>query len=275
MRPVLFEIGSFPVRAYGIMVLAGFLLALAYAVSQARKDLAKGDACAPGAIRPEHVFDMSVMGLFLGIVGARALYVLLNLREFLRQPLEAFKVWTGGVSIHGAIIAAILWLAFYSRRQRIAFFRFADLCAPAFALGYAVGRIGCFLNGCCYGHACDLPWAVRFYRDGDYGSLTPPSHPTQLYAAVANLAFFVLLHLWRKRRHVTGDIFFGYLVLYSVYRFVDEAFRREASAVVLAAGLTYAQVFTLLALAWRSTRARSAHQLPEKPDGIDGGGAVC
>src|SRR5206468_2477943 len=114
------------------------------------------------------------------------------------------------------------------RKHKLNFLAMADICAPAFALGYSIGRIGCFLNGCCYGHACALPWGVRF-TDETSGGLTPPSHPTQLYATLMNLAFFVILDRWSRRPHKTGALFLVYLAMYCVYRFIDEQFRKGAT----------------------------------------------
>lgn len=261
MHPILFHVGSFPVRSYGVMVLAGFLLGLWYASAAARrrlKGLPPGD---PGAISPDDVADMALVGLFVAIAGARALYVLLDLDQFRGHWLDVAKVWTGGLSIHGAIVCGTAYVWWYSRRRRLNFLAFADLCAPAFALGYAIGRVGCFLNGCCYGAACNLPWAVRFHKEGEPGVLTPPSHPTQLYATAMNLVWFALLDRWSRRPHRDGEIFVGYLALYSVYRFIDEQFRKGATADIFFAGLTHAQVFSAAALPvfliilWRMHRA--------------------
>lgn len=265
MRPILFYIGSTPIRSFGVMVLIGFLLALRYAMAAARRRMAKtgqkpGE---PGVITPDHVFDMSMIGLFIGILGARLLYVLLDLDQF-KNPLDVIKIWTGGITIVGAILTCIPFLWFYCRRHKLPFFAFADIAAPAFALGYAIGRIGCLLNGCCYGHACDLPWAMRFpderFPNANPAILTPPSHPTQIYATLFNLAWFVLLDRWSRRSHRDGEIFLGYLALYCVYRFVDEQFRKGATADIFALGLTHAQAFILvvlpilLLLLWRLRR---------------------
>ena len=277
MHPTLIHIGSIPIRSFGLMVLLGFILALIYAMSAARRKLQgtggrRQDAGSalrtpiselttdsqPSTlnsqpvnhqpITPDHVFDMSLAALFVSIAGARILYVLLDLNEFRGNWWEVFQVWTGGISVHGAIVSGSLFLWWYCRRHKLSFLKFADICAPAFALGYAVGRIGCFLNGCCYGYACSLPWASRFLINERTHSLTPPSHPTQLYATVMNLGVFLLLDRLSRLRHRDGQIFLLYLALYCVYRFIDEHFRKGATAEVFVAGLTHAQVFSLAAL---------------------------
>lgn len=263
MLPDLFHIGRIPVRSFGLMVLLGFLLALWYAVASARRKLRGRDPNEPGAITPEHVFDMSLIGLFVCIAGARLLYVMLDPADFIERPLEIFKVWTGGITIVGAILSGIVYLWWYCRRHGLPYLAFADIAAPAFALGYAVGRIGCFLNGCCYGSPCDLPWAVRFADEKHPGMLTPPSHPTQLYATVMALGIFVILDRWDRRPHRDGAIFLGFLALYCVYRFIDEHFRKGATADIFILGLTHAQVLSVVAFPvvlffFYRLRARSA-----------------
>jgi phosphatidylglycerol:prolipoprotein diacylglycerol transferase len=248
MRPTLIEIAGIPIRSFGLMVLLGFGLALVYAMAMARRGMRGRDAKEKGLITPDHVFDMSLIALFVSIAGARLLYVILSPGEFKRNPWEVFKVWSGGISVHGAIMAAILYLWWYSRRNNIDFLKFADLGAPAFALGYAVGRIGCFLNGCCYGSECDLPWATRFLANEHTGMWTPPSHPAQLYATLMNLGIFGALHFWNQRPHPRGAVFLGYLALYSIYRFIDEIFRAGATSTIWRFGLTHAQAFSLMSL---------------------------
>ena len=243
MLPILFHIGPLAIHSYGLMVLTGFLLALYYTTRLAKGRMIGHKPDERGIITPDHVFDMAMVALFASIIGARALYVLLNLHEYRQHPMEIFKIWSGGLSIHGAIVVGILWLWYYCRKKKLQFLEFADICAPAFALGYAIGRIGCFLNGCCYGSECSLPWGVVF---PDAGSIH--RHPTQIYATIINLCFFVLLDRLIRRKPPQGVVFFSFLALYCIYRFVDEIFRKGATAEVMALGITQAQVFSLVCL---------------------------
>src|SRR5437016_2524792 len=105
MHPILFHIGPIPVHSFGVMVLIGFLLGLTYTMAAARRRMAGHKPDEPGVITPDHVFDLCLIGLFICILGARLLYILLDLDEFRGHPLEMFKIWTGGISIHGAIVA--------------------------------------------------------------------------------------------------------------------------------------------------------------------------
>jgi phosphatidylglycerol:prolipoprotein diacylglycerol transferase len=260
MLPVLFHLGPIPVRAYGVFVLLGFLLGLRYALWQIRR---RPPAAGQAPITAEHIFDFSVIGLLSGIIGARLLYVLLDLGTYMKNPGEVLKLWSGGLTIVGGLLAGMLWAWWFCRKRKLQFLQLVDRLIPSFALAYAVGRIGCFLNGCCYGTACDLPWAVRF-QTGSANGWTEPSHPAQLYSTIANLAFFGLLH-WRSQKpYKPGEIFYGYLVLYCLYRFADEIVRKGASAEVLAYGLTQAQTAMLAALPvvawlyWRSVRGPSS-----------------
>lgn len=246
MHPVLFHIGPIPIRSYGVLVLVGFLLGLWYVMRAARRRMASLKPSDPGVITPDHVFDASLVGLFMGILGTRVLYVALNWPQFRDNPLDIFKIWTGGLTFLGAPLFGFGYLYYYCRRHHLPFLAFADLCAPGFALASAFGRIGCFLNGCCYGHACDLPWAVRFYQEG--GVLTPPSHPAQLYEAVFHLFWFVLLDRWLRRPHRDGEVLLGYLGLYCVSRFIMEEFRKGGSSTVDAFGLSLAQIYCVVAL---------------------------
>jgi phosphatidylglycerol:prolipoprotein diacylglycerol transferase len=152
-----------------------------------------------------------------------------------------------------------------------------DLIAPQIALGYAITRVGCFLNGCCYGEATSLPWGVEFPPGSGAGryigelsfaaffSGQPDTvirlHPVQLYAVAVNLVIFVVLLLAWRRRRFDGQIFWGYLILYAVYRFAMEFLRGDNQPFAL--GLTIAQImsvtlFGCALVAWFNLRARGA-----------------
>jgi phosphatidylglycerol:prolipoprotein diacylglycerol transferase len=142
-----------------------------------------------------------------------------------------------------------------------------DVMAPGIALGYAIGRIGCFLNGCCYGTPTDLPWACRFQDPLVSGTVTPPSHPTQIYAAIISLGLFALLIWIDRRQRVDGQVLWSYLLGYAVYRFGIEFLRAGATAEVTLAGLTNSQwasigmsVLAGIALYRHSRRSEMVHE---------------
>src|SRR5689334_18291611 len=236
MHPVLFHIGAFAVRSYGVLLIAGFLLGLWRAVRLCSRRMITEPAGSPRRINPDQLFDFAIIGLLVGIVGARILFVILNwspskdtTTSFAGHPLEALKIWEGGLSLHGGLVAGILFLIWWTRRHKVSMLALADVCAPSWALAYVFGRIGCLLNGCCYGGVCDprLPWAMKFH-DEHYPNpaiLTPPSHPTQIYAMLFNIVFFFVLTFWEKRPRRDGELFFGYIAMYGVYRYIVDIFR--------------------------------------------------
>ena len=236
MHPILFHMGAITVRSYGVLLITGFLLGLWRGMRRLTQRMAAEPEGSPRRISPDQFFDVAIIGLLLGIVGARVLFVILNWgpskdggTSFASHPIDALKIWEGGLSLHGGLIAGVLFLMWWTRRHKVSLLALADVCAPSWALAYVFGRIGCFLNGCCYGGVCDprLPWATKFH-DEHYASpaaLTPPSHPTQLYAVLFNIVFFIMLTQWEKRARRDGELFFGYIAMYGVYRYIVDIFR--------------------------------------------------
>ncbi|MCL5104024.1 MAG: prolipoprotein diacylglyceryl transferase [Armatimonadetes bacterium] len=231
MRSTLFKIFGVPIRAYGLMMVVGFALGLwrASRVSKSR------------GIEPECVYDLGIITLLSGVLGARLVFILINpTTESFR---DFFSVWNGGLSFHGGVFFAVLAALIYTKIVGLSFLKCADLLSPSLAISYAFTRIGCFLNGCCYGSPTTLPWGVRFH---EHGTLTPPSHPTQIYAFIASLLIFAILTRLEKMKRAPGFIFVGYLGLYGVYRFLIEFPRKGFSAELWAFGLTQAQAVSVV-----------------------------
>jgi phosphatidylglycerol:prolipoprotein diacylglycerol transferase len=167
---------------------------------------------------------------------------------------------------HGGFLAALIFAWVYVRRRRMDFFRVADILAPGLALGHAVGRLGCFAAGCCWGRECDRAWAVVF-RNPDANALTGvplhiPLHPTQVYESFATAIVAGVLVICFKYLPSSGRVFGLYLVLYGAARIASEAFRMHDQAPPLA-GLTWTQwtaLFLGLAGLWlfvsRQSRGR-------------------
>jgi phosphatidylglycerol---prolipoprotein diacylglyceryl transferase len=236
------------------MLMLAFLAGTAVAVRLARLR----------GISSEHVLDLTAIILVAGIVGARLLYLALQWSYFRENPTHIWRLWEGGLSFQGGLVAALLAGAVYCHRRGLSFQAMGDVIAPGAALGYAIGRVGCFLNGCCYGAPTDLPWACQFHDPPITGPLTPPSHPTQLYASLASLVMFGLLLGIFRRQRVTGQVLWSYLLFYAVYRFAIEFLRKGATAEVMGAYLTGAQwacVATALvagAALWRLSRQKES-----------------
>lgn len=262
MHPILIQIGSLQVRSYGVMILLGFTLAVWWSMRVAPRY----------GIQPERILDLVLWTALAGILGARLVFVALDWRAYVGEPLHILYFWEGGLSFHGALVGGGLAVALIARRWGIRFLHMADVLAPGVALAYAVGRIGCFLNGCCYGVPTDLPWACSFQDPFDPHKHTPPSHPTQIYASLSNLIIFAVLARMQRPPHPTGQVFWAYLVLYGVYRFIVEFWRIGATSSVLALGLSDAQWVSIAmvvvgGISWvRGRRQRTA-------DMAKGGGA--
>ena len=219
------RIGPVQVRSYGVMMLAAFVAATAWMYHD-RDRYGFGGS---------QVLQLALLGFAGGIVGGRLGYVALSWGEYAGRVEGVFDLWRGGMSWHGGLAGGLLVLGVCAPLMGARFTRVLDLAAPGIALGYALARIGCFLNGCCRGSACTLPWAVTFPPTPETTALPVPVHPTQLYAALLSVGFTLPLLLWltpwlRK----PFDRFLGFLVLSSMARYVVEIFRRGASGEVWA-----------------------------------------
>jgi len=154
MHPELFTIPwlNISIKSYGAMMVVGFLLALWLARWRA-KQLSEN---------PDHISNIAIWALLLGVVGARAFHVAHNWEIYRDHPAEMFAVWSGGLEFLGGFILAIFGLVLFCRIKKRPIFKFLDILTPSLMLGLGIGRLGCFLNGCCYGAICTLPWAVQF-----------------------------------------------------------------------------------------------------------------
>jgi len=231
VHPILLKIGPLRIASYGTMLAIAFAVGILLARREARR--LKMDA--------ERVTDLGLVVLVCSVVLARLLYVLLHWDYFTGHLGEILQVWTGGLSFHGGLAGALLGGAVYARVSKIGFWRLTEVCTPSGPLGYAIARIGCLLNGCCYGGPTSLPWGVAFPISADRPELTAPSHPAQLYASGLNLILFAVIMRLRWRPHKDGQLFAWYVVGYSVTRIIMEYFRRGVTARVLWGGVTEAQ----------------------------------
>ena len=250
MHPILFKIGSLTVFSYGVMVAIGFALAAILIYRRAPKFALDRDKCV----------DLAIVILIFGVLGARLLYVLLNLSFYAANPLEIIMLSKGGLVWYGGFLSALISLIVYLKINKLNFWSVVDLLAPYVALGQAFGRIGCFLNGCCYGIkvAPGFPLAVTFPCEAD------PRLPSQLISAGLLFVIFLVLLAWQDHRRFGGEIFLGYCILYSVKRFAVEFLRGDNSKVL--SGLTMSQIISagifVAALSIFMLRARQCRTRP-------------
>lgn len=253
MHPILFTIGPITLYSYGVMLVAGFLATIWLAVREARRWPPE-----QLAIRPEQIADFASIALLAGILGGRLVYAGLNWRYFARAPHELIAIWHGGLVWYGGFAGGLLGAWLYVRAKRLSFVRVMDQFLPFVAVGHALGRIGCFLNGCCYGKPTTSWCGVVF--PGHPGRVIP----TQLIEAAGLLALFLVLRRLQRPDVLRGPgaIFGAYLIGYGLLRFGVEFLRGDQA--VLAFGLTLQQVVSAGLLAAglvliRRARAHGAH----------------
>jgi phosphatidylglycerol:prolipoprotein diacylglycerol transferase len=216
------SLGPFTLHTYGVLLAIAFLAGLWVASRQAKR----------AGLDANRITDMAVWVLIAGLVGAKLLLVAVDWRYFSRNPSELFSIFQSGGVFYGGLMGGILVAWWYARRHRLPGWATADVLAPGVVLGQAIGRLGCFAAGCCWGKPTRLPWAVRFtdvYSSRAVGTpMDTPLHPTQIYESLAAfLVFFFLLWLApRKRFH--GQVTLVYVALYSAVRFALEFLRGDA-----------------------------------------------
>ncbi len=170
--------------------------------------------------------DLALIIMVSGFVGARLLHIFYEEPKFyLEHPIEAFKFWNGGFVFLGGLLAVLTCCYVYIQKKKLNFFEWADFYAPFAPLGYAIGRVACFLNGCCYGKACSLPWAVEF------PNLLPMGvsrHPTQLYIVLWEvILLLLLLNMHKVKKLSVGSLLFIWLFLSSIGRLFMEHLRED------------------------------------------------
>lgn len=249
MDPICFTLFGRSIYWYGILMATAFLAAVAHMSWTGRRE----------GRPPGMASELMVWVMLAGIVGARTAYVLGHLREFIRQPMEIPRVDHGGLVYYGGFVGAILLVWIYSRWRRQGLWQLADWIGGALPLGHAIGRVGCFLNGCCYGKPSTAWWAV-FSHDNF-------RLPIQLIEAAFNLALYGVLLWIRPRRQREGDLFVLYLVLYPIGRFLLEFLRGDERLRWM--GMNVAQLFSLLLLIlafilWRL--ARPVRSIPDEAE---------
>lgn len=262
MRPVIFQLGRINIYSYGFFVSLGIIFAALYLWKRVQRE---GGS-------PDTVIDLTLVLVLSGIIGARLTYILLyDTVYYLRNPLQIFMLQEGGLAFYGAFVFGFLAAILYLRKAGIPILSFLDMASPAVALGYSIARIGCFLNGCCYGKPTTLPWGVVFpLVDG------LRRHPTQLYSLLAAILIFAFL-VWKTQKGISfkGQIFSFFLILYGLSRSVIELFRENnqlaggASTASLAA-LVLAAVGALLYLYFQRHGTTADSQKKFRPPGGNG-----
>ena len=239
MHKLAFQLGPIRVHWYGVLLALGFLAGLWTASRRARLT----------GLAPEKVLDLGPWLIIGALLGARTVYVLSYWEEsFAGKPIwNIFKIHEGGLVFYGGLIGATLAAIIYLISRKLPLWQYGDALAPSIALGSFFGRLGCLMNGCCFGRACDLPWAIQFPQG--HPSYPATVHPTQIYDALLNLGLYGLLAWLYRRKRFDGQIFALFLVGYALLRSVVEWFRGDYSHYYWGGNFTQAHVISLAILA--------------------------
>ena len=226
MYPEIAHFGALHIRSYGLALAVAFMVGTWLGLKEARRF----------GLDEDKFLTVVLFTLVGSIFGARLLYVMEHIGDYRGQWSSVLALWQGGLTLYGGIIAGTavgLWMA---KRQGLPIWRVADSLAPSIAIGTAFGRVGCFLNGCCYGRPTHLPWGVVYPPDTfpalEFGMT--PIHPSQLYFSLASLALFAVLWVIRKRMRVAGELFWSCVVAYALMRIPLDLTRAYEPGTVLA-----------------------------------------
>lgn len=210
----LFSIGRFTVHGYGLMIGLGFLAAVLLGIYRAKKlDLS-----------PDHLTGLAIYVLLFGFLGGKLLFLIVEFDAFLSNPLGA--IGSEGFVVYGGIITGFLTIILYCKIKKCSVLSYMDLLAPCIAVNQSLGRVGCFLAGCCYGRETDHAFGVIFPE----GCLAPAGVklvPTQLISAAGMMLIAIGLILYQSRAKFKGCVAGYYLLSYSIGRFVIEFFRND------------------------------------------------
>lgn len=217
MHQVLFYIGEIPVRAFGFMLALGILCGVLVSYLLAKRQ---------GSYY-EEVVDVASLAVIGGIVGARLWEVIFTWQYYSQHLLEIPALWRGGLSIQGAVLGGLVAVIWYCR-SKVPFWNMADLLAPGLLVGQAIGRLGCFLNGCCFGIPHPLGIVYPPGTDAYYTYGTLPLFPAVLLESFWDLVVLSFLLIVFKRKPFEGFIALSYFILYSVGRFFFEFWRGDS-----------------------------------------------
>jgi phosphatidylglycerol:prolipoprotein diacylglycerol transferase len=240
--PRLFHLGHLSLPTYGFLVASGLIIGLLVTVSLAKRQ----------GIDEDTIWNMGLVAILAGIVGSKLLYILTRLQENPGQPLNVFSLDTlqsGGVFSGGLLlsIAVCYWWAVRHRMPRL---KTADSFAPGIAIGHAIGRLGCFAAGCCWGKPTHLPWGVTFTNPLAHELVGTPLdirlHPTQIYEFLAEAAIFALLIWIFRHRAFPGEVSAVYLFLYGTARYFLEFLRDDPDRGSVFGAMSVTQLIALI-----------------------------
>lgn len=222
MHPVLFKVPFLgPVYTYGALVALAFVTGIAWVRHESKRV----------GQNPGRATDLAFYIILAAILGSRVLYVLFSAwDQFVKNPLMFFYFRDGGLVFYGGLLAALAVAVWYFRKYKLPVLAYCDTFAPAIAIGHAIGRLGCFMAGCCFGRPVGhAAWYALIFPGREHG-FAPPGvalYPTQLIESGGEFIIFWVLFALRKFKRFDGQLIATYLILYGVLRFLDEFLRGD------------------------------------------------
>lgn len=247
MHPVLLKLGPIEIHAYGLMLAISFLIGIYWAMARAPKR----------GIEKNDILDLSIVVVICAILGSRLFYVVTHLDEFKGRWTDTFnplqssgELGISGLSMLGGVVLVLIALVVYCRVKQISIIRLCDTLAPTFALGIGLTRIGCFLNGCCFGKPCDMGWCMKFPLNSPAGSVLQNTaiHPTQLYASLYGFIILLIIVLADRKKRQDGFLLSLFFMLYGISRFAIDFVRYYEASVqfhFLGVAFTFNQAISL------------------------------
>jgi len=215
MYPEICKIGLFTVYSYGLMLAVAFIISSTLLIKQAKKQ----------NMNPDTIFNLAFLVFISGIIGARLFYIIENIDYYKEDPLQIIMLQHGGLSWFGGLVLGVLASVLYLRFKRLPIYKVLDLISPFAALAQSIGRVGCLLNGCCFG------------KVSEFGIYFPVHNkvliPVQVYSSLILVFIYIILRTVQDKPHKAGHVFYLYLLLYSTKRFFIEFWRADNPTVFL------------------------------------------
>ncbi len=238
MRPIIFDIFGEPLSSYYFFISLGILIGTYILYRNSKK----------AGLNTAYMLDIAIICIISGYIGGRLFHIIFSMPSYyINNPLEIFQFWKGGYAIYGAIIFPILFIYLYARYRKIPTLSVTDALAPALSAGTFIGRIGCLLQGCCYGKISSVPWAITDTFGID-------RHPTQIYLSLHGLIMFLILTYIYRHKKYDGQTTYWYFLLYSSGRFIIEMFRADERGGFL--GMSSFQMISIILFVWSIYKIR-------------------
>ncbi|MFC2091321.1 prolipoprotein diacylglyceryl transferase [Elusimicrobiota bacterium] len=237
MFPKLLSIGNLTIHTYGLFVAIGAVLGFNLVLKHAKYRNLSND----------FMNNLFLGMIFSGFIGARIMYVMYEFDQYRTDLIKTLMFWEGGLVFLGGLLGGGFWVLIWCKKTGVSFWDVADVLSVGLAFAHAMGRIGCFFAGCCYGRPADMFFCITFNKPSSLAfPLGTPLHPTQIYSAgFLLLLSFILSNKLKKKTAGSASVFGLYLAAYGLFRFFIEFFRGDYRGVQIA-GVTVTQISAML-----------------------------